>query len=175
MRVTCPTCAAVYEIPEPLLGSRERILHCGHCATEWAVAAPKPESPKPDSAAEAEGARAPSLAIPVRAAREEPEIVVPAPTVTGPASPSTLQAKGLGEKRPGERPFVLGSEPARPSVPARERGGGSGGVWLGWVASLIVLGLLVWGAYAYRGAIMQAWPPSQRVYALLGLMAAPPR
>ncbi|HUC19377.1 MAG TPA: zinc-ribbon domain-containing protein [Acetobacteraceae bacterium] len=164
MRITCPACAAVYEIPEPLLGSRDRILRCGHCAAEWVVAAPKSES-----VAEAEGARASSSAALMRTAREDPEIVVPAPTVTGPASPSTLQPKDLRE-----RPFVLGAEPARPSMPRRE-GSGGGGAWLAWLASLIVLGLLVWGAYAYRGVIMQAWPPSQRVYALVGLMPAPPR
>lgn len=43
-----------------------------------------------------------------------------------------------------------------------------------WAASLLVLALLVWAAFAWRGDIMQAWPPSTRVYAALGL-ASPPR
>lgn len=42
-------------------------------------------------------------------------------------------------------------------------------VWIGWVASVIVWGLVIWAAYAYRAEIMAAWPPSQRLYVALGL------
>jgi hypothetical protein len=51
--------------------------------------------------------------------------------------------------------------------PARH---GSGfGVRVAWLASLIALALLIWGAYAGRTAVMQLWPPSARVYSALGL------
>jgi len=49
-----------------------------------------------------------------------------------------------------------------------ERRRGSG-VWLGWVASIVIWALVVWAAYAYRAEVMAAWPPSQRLYAALGL------
>ena len=41
--------------------------------------------------------------------------------------------------------------------------------WVGWVVSLVIWGVVIWAAYAYRSEIMDAWPPSQRLYAALGL------
>jgi hypothetical protein len=38
-----------------------------------------------------------------------------------------------------------------------------------WVLSLAILGGLGWGFVAYRQPIIQAWPPSARLYAALGL------
>jgi hypothetical protein len=40
---------------------------------------------------------------------------------------------------------------------------------IGWIATAAILGSACWGAYAYREAVMQAWPPSERVYLALGL------
>jgi hypothetical protein len=37
------------------------------------------------------------------------------------------------------------------------------------VATVLFLGAAGWGGYAYRDAVMQAWPPSERVYLALGL------
>lgn len=42
-------------------------------------------------------------------------------------------------------------------------------VLAGWVLSLAVIAGLAWSAYAWRAQIMHAWPPSERVYAALGL------
>jgi predicted Zn finger-like uncharacterized protein len=50
-----------------------------------------------------------------------------------------------------------------------------------WAASLVILAVGAWEAVAWRGAVMRAWPPSQRLYAVLGLArahapdGAPPR
>lgn len=41
-----------------------------------------------------------------------------------------------------------------------------------WVASVVLLVALVAAAYAWRGPIMAAWPPSERLYAALGLARA---
>jgi predicted Zn finger-like uncharacterized protein len=41
-----------------------------------------------------------------------------------------------------------------------------------WVVSLVVLAGAVAAAYGYRDVVMQAWPPSTRVYAALGLADA---
>ena len=41
-------------------------------------------------------------------------------------------------------------------------------VGLGWVATALVLLLLVWAGYYFRSGIVQAWPASERLYAALG-------
>ena len=38
-----------------------------------------------------------------------------------------------------------------------------------WTASLLLVAVACAGAYAGRDGIMHAWPPSQRLYAALGL------
>lgn len=53
-------------------------------------------------------------------------------------------------------------------VPVAERGRRTA-VWLGWLVSLVIWGLVIWAGYHYRADIMAAWPPSQRLYAALGL------
>ena len=48
-------------------------------------------------------------------------------------------------------------------------------VWLGWIASIVLLAVLIWAGYTYRNDVMQAWPPSQRLYAAIGLgLPSPP-
>jgi len=42
---------------------------------------------------------------------------------------------------------------------------------LAWAASVMVLAVAVWVAFAWRADIAAAWPPSGRVYALFGLQA----
>jgi hypothetical protein len=145
-----------------MLGARARTLRCGRCATEWVLPGPElgngpDDTPQPEPVAEQEVPKeAPAPLVAVVAATETFADAVP--------------ALAIPER---ERPFVRVEE--RPSAPARpaRREGGSAAAWLGWVASLVVLGLLAWGGYAYRGTVMHAWPPSERLYALLGLMPAP--
>ncbi len=63
--------------------------------------------------------------------------------------------------RPARRPPVPRPVPSRPDV----------ALLLAWVASVAVILLAVWGAYAERTTIMEVWPPSVRLYAALGLAA----
>ncbi len=42
-------------------------------------------------------------------------------------------------------------------------------VMAGWVLTVLVLGGAGWAGYARRDAVMHVWPPSERVYAALGL------
>lgn len=49
---------------------------------------------------------------------------------------------------------------ARPSTAA---------IRVAWVVSVLVLVLAAWGAVAWRVEAMHGWPPSQRVYSVLGL------
>lgn len=43
------------------------------------------------------------------------------------------------------------------------------GLRLAWAASLVVLAVAVWAAYAWRSPIMAAWPPSARAYSMFGI------
>jgi hypothetical protein len=38
-----------------------------------------------------------------------------------------------------------------------------------WLASIAVVLLLAWAAYAWRVEVMAVWPPSIRLYSMLGL------
>ncbi len=60
----------------------------------------------------------------------------------------------------------LAAQPAEPPSTLKLR--------IAWAASLIVLLLLAGAAYGWRTQIMQAWPPSARAYAILGLRPATP-
>jgi hypothetical protein len=44
---------------------------------------------------------------------------------------------------------------------------------LAWAASILLLALLVGAAFAWRGQIVAAWPPSSRAYAAFGLHPQP--
>ena len=65
--------------------------------------------------------------------------------------------------------------PTPPFAGALERPGGrfaSGpAVLAGWVASIAAVIGLCWAAVTWRYDIMHAWPPSERLYSTLGLMA----
>jgi predicted Zn finger-like uncharacterized protein len=103
-----------------------------------------------------------------RCAREwTPPFDAPPPMAGEPPMSDTRPEPLSAPEEPRE-PFArpIHPPPLPPKPVAR-----SGGVALrlAWVASLVVLGVLVWGGYAQRTAIMQAWPPSIRVYAALGL------
>jgi hypothetical protein len=40
---------------------------------------------------------------------------------------------------------------------------------IAWLGSVVVIVVLLYAAYAWRVEVMAAWPPSERVYAVLGL------
>ena len=46
-------------------------------------------------------------------------------------------------------------------------------VQAGWFATALVLGAAVWAGVRHREGVMQAWPPSERVYVALGLAKHP--
>ncbi len=64
-------------------------------------------------------------------------------------------------------PNLFAGMPERPS--ARLAGGPA--VLAGWVLSVAAVAGLGWAAVTYRYDIMHVWPPSERLYSTLGLMA----
>jgi len=94
-----------------------------------------------------------------------------------PPPPSVTEPEPNAEPAPRDAPPTaaapltamerLARQPA--ALPRRSRG-----LAAAWAFSLGVLVLLGWGFVAWRADIMQAWPPSTRLYDLLGLVPPPP-
>lgn len=140
MRIACPTCEATYEVPDALIGSG-RLLRCAKCGHEWMV--------KPEATVLGE-------AIPAEMDAAPPAEAAPAlPAVPPPLRP------------PGRQP-----QPIYPPLPTPEeqRRARSATMLLSaaWIGSVLILGALGAGAWAYRAPIVEAWPPAARFYLLLG-------
>lgn len=127
MKITCPSCAAEYNVPGVL--AEGRVVRCAKCGTEWA---PVPAPP------------------PVEA---EPPPPLPPPEPEPPPAPDPEWPERLA-------PPV--SEPPSRTLP----------LLLAWLGSAAVIVAALAGAFVFRDRIMQGWPPSQRVYGVLGLHAA---
>ncbi|HEY2132594.1 MAG TPA: zinc-ribbon domain-containing protein [Acetobacteraceae bacterium] len=143
MRIACPNCHAVYNVPLPLAGGRR--VRCARCKHEFLpepldaapVADTRPPDESPDgSSIEPAGTPAPVLAWPEPAA---------------PRAPGRLQVD-------------IGPEVARRQTAPRGRGAPT-------VVALAVSVLLLCGAgfaaYVWRAQVMAAWPPSQRLFQAL--------
>jgi hypothetical protein len=87
--------------------------------------------------------------------------------------PPSLEESPMEIAAAEDAPILIAPERTPRTVPPPPRPAGFL-VWLGWVCTLAVLVLVLWGAYARRDAVMQAWPPSTRLYAALGLAPAAP-
>ncbi len=129
MKITCPSCAAEYNVPGELAAGR--IVRCAKCSTQWAPVPPPPVEVAP--------------------------LVPPAPPEA-------------------EAPVAMPDPPARlappaPPKPVRRR---PSPLLLAWLASILVIVAALAAALVLREPIMRGWPPSQRVYGVLGLRAASP-
>lgn len=143
MRITCPTCGAAYDVPAERL-ARGRTVRCARCASGWVppVDDALPEPPPPDP----------------------PQVLEPLPA---PAMPPGIQAPEPPEAAVPNQP-----EPKPEPLPATAAGGLRQRlrIPLAWAASLLLLGAFVWAMIAWRTGVMHAWPPSERLYAALGLL-----
>jgi predicted Zn finger-like uncharacterized protein len=128
MRITCPSCAAEYEVGTTLAAGRA--VRCVRCGAEWA--------PVPAVAA-----------VPV--AEATPPLPDAVDTMTAPAASRPFMAVPIGQRIP-DRP-----------MPSRNV------LVLAWFGSAVLIVAVLVAAYLFRAAIMQAWPPSARLYGALGL------
>jgi predicted Zn finger-like uncharacterized protein len=144
MRITCPNCDAAYEVPEALMTGAARPVRCARCATVWR---PAETAPPP---------------LPPALAAAPPADVADASINFAPATAHP----GLG---PVPRPPLVAEGP--PALRRARDGRRSAGLALfaGWVLSLAFLAALVWSGWHWRAAVMEAWPPSIRLYAAIGL------
>ncbi len=141
MRIVCPSCQAAYEVPESLAAGGKAV-RCARCGTEWT---PHPAAPPPPRAVVEEPPAPPPP-------EETPLHIEPRLAGYRPRSVDTVD-----DDRPPPRDDEIELAP---------RGRGA---WIGWLISLLVLAALLWAAFAFRGQVIGAWPPSARLYAVLGL------
>lgn len=83
---------------------------------------------------------------------------------------STFEPPHTFEQLSTSEPAAVPAPP--PSFAARIRRADAA-VLAGWVASLVLLVALGWGSVRWRNDVMHAWPPSERLYAVLGLASGP--
>jgi predicted Zn finger-like uncharacterized protein len=143
MRLVCPSCQTVYNVPDELLGGDSRRVQCKRCGHLWTFTAAAANRADRSDFFRASDSRGDAPARPRARSRTAP-----------------LTPRDDEEARRSLR-TALAAQPARPVT-------GSAAV-AGWAASALLLGGLGYAAYVQRDAVMAAWPPSQRVYMALGL------
>jgi len=143
MRIECPSCSAVYDVPDRLLAGGKK-LRCARCAHQWA----------PEEAA--------ALAAP-------PAVEPPPPPLRPPPPPAVIEPR-IDEDTDHEHgpEMELHVEPQRaprrrPTTESRLP------VILALVVSAVVLVALLGGVVYARAEVMRLWEPSRRLFGWLGL------
>ena len=148
MILTCPSCATRYSIDPAALGQSGREVRCIRCAHTWHQT---PEGRSPDAA----------LVPPP----DEPPItdaIEPAMTdVIEPTGPPMGPA-GEPDRRSGHG--WVGA--ARPERRRRDN-------LAGWAIFIAVVAALTLGGYFARQQIVDRWPPTANIYALVGVPVLP--
>ena len=164
MRIVCPTCSAAYDVPPALLGPTARKVRCAKCLHEWVPeeardAAPEPPpapppSPPPPAATMAQVPPMVTAPMPVMdALPEEPEHMPGAPAVEAPrVEPPRIDPEIAVLRRP--KPSPAGTQMQ---------------TMVALAASVLILCALAGAATTWRAQVMRAWPPSERVFAAIGL------
>ncbi len=154
MRIVCPICSAAYEVRDALLAAG-RPVRCARCGEEWVPISTVRATPVPFPTPPFE---------PPPAATTEPDDVVLPPREPRrsllPDEPGDIVPRLSAMER-------LASRPARLPSSAME-------LRAAWAASIVLLVVFGWGLIAWRGDIMRSWPPSARLYDLVGLRPGQP-
>ena len=129
-------------------------IACTNCAAVYEL---PPERVRPGRSVKC--ARCGTVWLPAGAAEPPPEIVA-APEPPPEPEPEPPIVETVPERGP-EPPPEPEPHPVRP--PSRLP------VLLGWAVTVLLLVALGWAAVTYRGAVMAAWPPSERAYRALHL------
>jgi predicted Zn finger-like uncharacterized protein len=147
MRITCPACAATYEVPDTLIGAG-RSLRCRSCRHAWRV---EPAAAPPMAVPAAAPAPAPPRPLPDPPPLAEPPFAEP-PVVPVPRRAPQLIDPPL--PRPSEHPLL-----------------GGAALRLAWAASLLAVVGMGAALWLFRAEIVEAWPPAARLFLMLGTTA----
>ncbi|HQT67896.1 MAG TPA: zinc-ribbon domain-containing protein [Acetobacteraceae bacterium] len=195
MRLSCPQCPAIYEVPDALLSRNPARMRCTQCGAEFvspatAIVIAVQKLPEPVSE---------SLPEPMT---QQPDRVAAAPMVQDNQVVMTNPAMAEASIDTADRPYpepepeptveirqarapqaeILSAEPEAGSAgfnqllqSARGTPGddaptpSAGRTTHPWLVSFLALLVIVGVLYVLRGQIMHAWPPSIRLYQALKL------
>jgi predicted Zn finger-like uncharacterized protein len=150
MRIACPSCSATYDVPDSLV-TVGRVVRCARCGGDWTPV---------------EGTPVQDLDPPPRAAAPPPPPSEPAAAVVGRiAAEQTAEPQTTAEPPRLSAMDKLAAHPAWTQSRLQLR--------LAWAASLLLIVLAAWSAYSWRSQIINAWPPSARMYAAFGMHIGP--
>jgi len=154
MLIECPRCTARYELADGLIGPAGKSVRCAKCGNVWLARGledPADDAPLqwPES--------------PQRPARDEVAGAAQSVKAGDPALAEYRTAQDEAGK-PGFARF-----PGKPGDESAFKTRAAAAGLIGWAVTVVILAAGGWGAYAYREAVMKAWPPSERVYLALGL------
>lgn len=173
MRLTCPSCAAEYEIDAGVIGKAGRMVRCAACAAEWfqPPAAPGLEAAADaleDAARRAREARETVLPPEPRGPRKEPE-----PPRSAPIEPEEDEAVFYDADPPRARPDPVVIDPprARRQAPDPEtlaatlreepEGPRAGGAFLAGFATVTFLALILAAVYVKAPEIAEIAPATK--------------
>ena len=162
MIISCPECTARFLVEAAALGATGRMVRCGKCAHTW------PESP-PETNSESIETAADDVSSPDPEA--EPETDSAGDVGSDPQADSDFESESGQEldtaRRSADRTARRGGVPAlrrkRKNIVAR----------LAWVLLILLFIGFAGGGVFLQNQVVEEWPASQRIYALLGLTREP--
>ena len=168
MRIVCPTCSAAYDVPPVLLGSVERKVRCAKCQHEWvpkaardAAAAAPPPSPVPSPPAATLAHVPPMVAAPMPLMDDLPD--EPAESPAAPSATASEPAEPWADLPRIDPEIAILRRPKPGANQAQTQ------TMVALAASVLILCGMAAAAATWRAQVMQVWPPSERVFAAIGL------
>ncbi len=150
MIISCPECAANFLVDAAALGATGRMVRCGKCAHTWPETAPETVSEDVDTSAGDEAAPPPD---PETDSENDPE----------PDSPFESDSADRDDYRTSIRRGVPALQRKRKSIVAR----------ITWVLLILLLLGGAGGGVFFQNQIIKAWPVSERLYDMAGLIQEP--
>lgn len=144
MIVVCPVCKIRYLVDPRALGATGRMVRCAQCSHTWH------HKPSAELLTELETVAPPPAEPPVAIRPAAPGAAVEAPALEGELGEGRIQLPALSSRRP------------RSLVP------------IGWLLLVLVVALVAGVGVWERDAVIRLWPPSARLYALVGLASPQP-